>query len=62
VVVTGSDTTQRYFSSKESSPNFPPQLQLTWNQPTAAALSAMRGVSAAARAPLFCRAVGFIRG
>src|SRR5829696_6335850 len=50
VVVTGSDTTQRYFSSKESSPNFPPQLQLTWNQPTAAALSAMRGVSAAARA------------
>jgi hypothetical protein len=62
VVVTGSDTTQRYFSSKESSPNFPPQLQLTWNQPTAAALSAMRGVSVAARAPSFCRAVGFIRG
>ena len=41
MVVTDNDATQRYFSSKESSPNFPPQLQLTWNQPTATAFSAL---------------------
>jgi hypothetical protein len=34
IVVTDNSTTQRYFSAKESSPLFPPQLVLSWTIPT----------------------------
>ena len=33
VVITDNNTTQRYLSSKESSPLFPPQLVVSWTAP-----------------------------